>query len=131
MLELAARHGDPNPVRLKTIADAHDIPERFLVQILLQLKTSGLITSTRGASGGYQLMREPSQISLADIIGIVDFAENDETRPAEPPGLSPAKTAIRELFNVAFAAQQQVMENISLAELMLRANETDAMTYSI
>ena len=62
-LELAARYGDPKPVRLTDITEKHDIPPRFLVQILLQLKGAGLIASTRGASGGYQLARAPEKIS--------------------------------------------------------------------
>ena len=72
MLELAARRSDPNPVRLKAIADMHGIPKRFLVQILLQLKTAGLVASVRGASGGYQLARTPESISLASIINAID-----------------------------------------------------------
>src|SRR3954452_14365815 len=55
MLELAANYGDSQPVRVKSIADHHGIPQRFLVQILLQLKGAGYVTSTRGAAGGYQL----------------------------------------------------------------------------
>ena len=66
MLELAANYGEPQPVRIKAIADAQGIPQRFLVQILLQLKTAGLVASVRGASGGYQLARPPETISLAD-----------------------------------------------------------------
>src|SRR5690348_16860200 len=72
MLALAASYGEPQPVTVKAIADAHGIPQRFLVQILLQLKGNGLVTSTRGALGGYQLARPPEQIGLADIIGVID-----------------------------------------------------------
>src|SRR5881398_1674979 len=72
MLELAANYQEPQPVRIKAIADAQDIPQRFLVQILLQLKTAGLVASVRGASGGYQLARPPERISLAAIINAID-----------------------------------------------------------
>ena len=47
MIELATSHGEPQPVRIKTIADNHGIPQRFLVQILLQLKGAGLVVSVR------------------------------------------------------------------------------------
>ena len=50
MLELSARHNDPKPARLADIAEKHGIPQRFLVQILLDLKRAGLIASTRGAA---------------------------------------------------------------------------------
>src|SRR5262249_35695574 len=72
MLELAANHGKPQPLRIKTIADYQGIPQRFLVQILLQLKTAGLVVSVRGAAGGYQLARSPESISLADVINAID-----------------------------------------------------------
>src|SRR5437764_2395382 len=72
MIELAANYAEPQPVRIKAIADAQDIPQRFLVQILLQLKTAGLVASVRGAAGGYQLARAPDSISLADVIAAID-----------------------------------------------------------
>src|ERR1700675_868424 len=72
MLELAASHAHAQPVRIKAIADAQGVPQRFLVQILLQLKTAGLVASVRGASGGYQLTRPPEQISLAEVINAID-----------------------------------------------------------
>src|SRR6187401_3716277 len=68
VLELAARHGSGEPVRIREIADAHGIPSRFLVQILLQLKGAGLVQSTRGATGGYALAKPPEAISLADVM---------------------------------------------------------------
>src|SRR5438105_2640825 len=72
MLELAANYGDPQPMRIRSIADSQGISARFLVQILLQLKTAGLVASIRGASGGYQLARSPQAISLASIINAID-----------------------------------------------------------
>src|SRR3984885_11380640 len=72
MLELAASYDDPQPVRIKSIADAQGISARFLVQILLQLKTAGLVASVRGAAGGYQLARAPEAITLASIITAID-----------------------------------------------------------
>src|SRR5438105_12412926 len=98
MLELAARHGDPQPVRLKAIADAHGIPQRFLVQILLQLKTAGLVASVRGAAGGYQLARAPDRISLADIINAVTDRGPDAR--SDPVALSPsgAVRAVRSVW---------------------------------
>ena len=51
VLELARAYDSGEPVRIRTIADEHGIPSRFLVQILLQLKGAGLAASTRGARG--------------------------------------------------------------------------------
>ena len=60
------------PVRVNWIAEQHGIPARFLVQILLQLKSSGIVASTRGAAGGYQLVRDPSQITLAEVMDVME-----------------------------------------------------------
>ena len=57
MLELAIHHPDPSPVSLKAIYATHGISQRFLVQIFLQLRAAGLVSSTRGAAGGYHLTR--------------------------------------------------------------------------
>src|SRR5262249_20895060 len=89
MLELAANFAEPQPVRVKAIADAHGIPLRFLVQILLQLKTAGLVASVRGAAGGYQLARRPADITLADIIGAIDPEQTARPTGQGPP--SPAR----------------------------------------
>ena len=60
MMELAAHYGSGTPVQIGVIAERHGIPSRFLVQILLQFKGAGLVSSTRGASGGYQLIKHPA-----------------------------------------------------------------------
>ena len=55
---------ESSPVQIREISEAYAIPERYLVQILLQLKGAGLVASTRGAAGGYRLARQASAISL-------------------------------------------------------------------
>lgn len=77
MLELAAQYGTGEPVRIRAIADEHGIPSRFLVQILLQLKGAGFVASTRGAAGGYQLVRPPNEISLGEVMSVIEGQEND------------------------------------------------------
>src|SRR5215475_4460834 len=75
VLELARAYDSGEPVRIRTIADEHDIPSRFLVQILLQLKGAGIAASTRGAAGGYQLVRPPDEITLDEVMTVVDGKE--------------------------------------------------------
>jgi Rrf2 family protein len=82
MLELAARYGTREPVRIRTIAEEHGIPSRFLVQILLQLKGAGFVASTRGASGGYQLVKPPEEISLGEVMAVIEGQESEVTGTA-------------------------------------------------
>lgn len=68
VLELALHYDAEKPLRVREIAESHGIPSRFLVQILLQLKSAGIVISERGATGGYRLARDPDQLSLADVM---------------------------------------------------------------
>jgi Rrf2 family protein len=54
------------------IAEADDIPQRYLEQILSSLRQSGLVESTRGAKGGYSLKRPASEITIADLVQSVE-----------------------------------------------------------
>ncbi len=129
VLELAARHGG-EPVRIGAIAERHGIPKRFLVQILLQLKGAGLVASTRGASGGYQLLKPPEEISLAEVMQVIEG-------PAEEAGKSSAAGATsvtRALWNTWNAASQQQWELLSgttFADLLENIDEQSENMYYI
>jgi Rrf2 family protein len=129
MLELATNYAEPQPVRVKAIADAHDIPLRFLVQILLQLKTASLVASVRGAAGGYQLARSPSEITLADIIGAIDAEQPG--RPAGHGAASAARRAIHSVWHEIQTEEHRILEQLTLAELVRRTQESNAVTYQI
>jgi len=128
-LALAANHGEAQPLTVKAIADEHGIPPRFLVQILLQLKGNGLVRSTRGALGGYQLARPPEQISLADVIGVIDPPA--QFRPENGTGRSTALHALRAVWKEIQAEEQRLLEDCSLAELVQRIGKASEPTYQI
>ena len=71
MLELGLRYGK-GPVFLKDIARSEDISEKYLSQIIIPLRTAGLVDSFRGSKGGYILARPPAAITLKDIVGAVE-----------------------------------------------------------
>jgi Rrf2 family protein len=129
MLELAANYQDRRPIHLKTIAAAHGIPPRFLIHILLQLKGAGMVLSVRGAAGGYQLARQPAGISLADVIDAVDCS------PAQPAPLasprSAALQAVRSVWKEIDAEERRILEELTLAELLRRAEDSGALSYQI
>src|SRR5579884_1878711 len=71
VLELASSAGDrPRPV--EELAQAQEIPVSFLKNILVQLRSAGVVRSRRGPDGGYQLARPADQLSLADVIRAVE-----------------------------------------------------------
>ena len=69
-IELAAAGGDP--IKGEAIADAQDIPLKFLENILGELKHTGIVASRRGAQGGYWLAKPAEEVSLADIVRAVE-----------------------------------------------------------
>ena len=90
MLELASQYGSGEPVRIRKIAERHDVPPRFLVQILLQLKGAGLVASVRGAAGGYHLIKPPHEVSLGQVMEVIEGNNDDNgqttaPRPTRPP----------------------------------------------
>jgi Rrf2 family transcriptional regulator, cysteine metabolism repressor len=73
LIHLAERYRD-GLCRIEDIASEKKIPKKFLEQILLSLKYSGYVRSHRGPAGGYELAKRPDQISLAEIIRLMDGA---------------------------------------------------------
>ena len=67
-----AMHADGTPTSVRDIADRTALPQPYLEQILLAVKGAGLVRSKRGVGGGYVLARDPSQITLAQIVSAVD-----------------------------------------------------------
>lgn len=131
MLELAAQYGSSEPVRIRKIAERHDVPPRFLVQILLQLKGAGLVASVRGAAGGYHLIKPPQEISLGQVMEVIEGAndENGPTSSASPD--SPAVKVLMTAWKEINEMQRQMLQQISLADLLERAKEQDDPMYHI
>src|SRR4051794_2396635 len=131
MLELAASYNDPQPVRIKAIAEAQGISPRFLVQILLQLKTAGLVASVRGAAGGYQLARPPESITLASIINAMDDRSLAPRSALNPQSRTPAVEVLLGVWQEVQNQEQRFLERLTLAELLRRSQENNGLAYQI
>ena len=62
------RHAGTGPASLAEIAAEEDLPRAYLEQLVVSLREAGLVTSTRGAHGGYELARSPERISMAEVL---------------------------------------------------------------
>jgi len=85
LADLARLHGSGELAQIEQLAEAEAVPPNFLAQILGSLRDGGLVTSKRGIQGGYALARAPEQITLYDIMKVVDgelieFSGNFEGR---------------------------------------------------
>lgn len=78
MLDLAG-HSEGGLVLLRDVSQRTEISEGYLVQLLMPLRAAGLVRTARGAHGGFALGRHPSEITISDIITVVEGS----TAPAE------------------------------------------------
>jgi Rrf2 family transcriptional regulator, cysteine metabolism repressor len=83
MYELALRFGG-EPVFLKDIARTHGISEKYLSKLVIPLRGVGLITSFRGAHGGYTLSRNPRTITLREIVQALEGDISATGSPRKP-----------------------------------------------
>lgn len=120
ILELA-RHYQKEPVTTREIAARNNLPEKFLEQVLSQLKQAGYIRSVRGARGGYQLNRPPERITMGEIIRLVDgpigpiaCVEDSFHVPCEDERVC----ALRQVFGRAREAMLDVVDNVNFADLI-------------
>jgi len=71
MLDLAAKYGH-GPVMVKDIAVRQELSEKYLEQILSELRKAGMVISVQGKNGGFQLARAPEKITLLDILKVLE-----------------------------------------------------------
>lgn len=116
MLHLAILDSD-DPVSCNKLAKKGKMPERFLLQVLRNLVTHGLLHSTRGVEGGYYLARPAKQITLLDV-----FEAFDQTLV---PSIAPLKglpVTTRQVLNNALesgaSAAERELARVSLADLV-------------
>ncbi|MEV8595966.1 Rrf2 family transcriptional regulator [Streptomyces sp. NPDC052012] len=116
-LELAASREDA-PVKAEAIAEAQDIPHKFLEGILNDMRRGGLVLSQRGGNGGYRLARPAASISIADVIRVVD-GPLVSVRGVRPPDLSytgPAQSLLP-LWIALRSNVREILEGVSLADV--------------
>ena len=67
-----AHHRPQSLIQISTVAQRTNIPEKFLEQILLALRNGGVLKSKRGVEGGYSLAKPPDDITLGEVIRLLD-----------------------------------------------------------
>jgi Rrf2 family transcriptional regulator, cysteine metabolism repressor len=101
-----ARDFNKGPLQLNFISEKYEISEKYLSQIVIQLRHNGLINSTRGSSGGYYLSKNPDTISIKDIVEclegsleVVDLSEDSEKVPSIKEIWSDLNQSIKDTLN--------------------------------
>jgi len=120
MVELALQYGD-GPVSIKEIAEKQNFSDSYMEQLFSTLKNAGLVKSIRGARGGYILAREPSDITVGQIIraleGPIELAECIDGGGKQICSKSP-ECVTRGLWKDISDSISNIIDNRSLQDLL-------------
>lgn len=114
----------PEPLTIEQIAKRSGAPKRFLEHILLEIRNAGIIGSTRGRAGGYQLLRAPEAISVSDLLRMIDgpmapLACLSRYAYQRCDDCTDEKTCrIRRVFAEVFYSYLVLIESLTLADVM-------------
>jgi Rrf2 family protein len=116
-VELAAADGD-RPVKGETIATNQGIPQKFLENILSDMRQSGLVKSQRGVDGGYRLAKPADAVTVADVIRAVEgplaSVRGEAPEDVEYDG---AAVRLQDVWIAVRASLRSVLEGVTLADL--------------
>lgn len=124
MLDLCLQPGY-GPTSVRAIAQRQDLPPPYLEKLLIELRRAGLVESVRGAQGGYQLARSPSQISLGEILEAV--GETIDPLPRHTPDTEqPGDWVTFTLWHRLHQKLKEALYSISLEDLYYDARSRQA-----
>ncbi len=123
MTQLAKRYERGLVSCIDQVAEAEEIPAKYLAQILSDLRLGGLVESRRGKQGGYLLSKEPKEISLLDIVSVVEGDWSGDSARVGGDSGEAVEAAWKELWRQF----EQGAESMSLADLAV--HEPKAMYY--
>lgn len=132
LLELGTRYGQ-GPVSARAIAKAQNIPARFCEQVLNELKVGGLLKSQRGASGGAWLARDPSTITVDEVVNLVEGPVVTQAclDPFDEAARAQAHSAVQELWLDLQITIRERLSRVTLADLIRRQDELDRSSYLV
>ena len=116
-LELATAK-DAGPLKGEAIAEAQQIPLKFLENILIELRHAGIVRSQRGPEGGYWLDRPPGEIKVGDVIRAVEGPlASVRGEPAEDLHYAGSAEGLQDVWVALRASLRSVLDKVSLAEV--------------
>ncbi len=125
LMELTNHPDSTRPLTINEIADRQAIPERYLEHIFTMLRRGGVVQSQRGAKGGYVLIRDPWQITVLEIIALIEgntHERSGRTRKEQigQDSVSIERELVREVWQQADSSSQEVLRRYTLQDLCQR-----------
>jgi len=136
MFDLALHYGD-GPIPLKNVAERQGISEPYLEQLISVLRKAGLVKSVRGAQGGYMLNAEPGQITVGDILKVLEgpVAPTECVTEDEPVECAKADYCVtRIIWEKVRDSINEVIDSITLQDMLedyKKINANNAYMYYI
>jgi Rrf2 family protein len=125
MLELASHYGE-GPIELKEIAKRENISLKYLEQVIIPLRTAGLIKSVRGSKGGYSLAKHPSEICLNDLVEILEGPLNLIECLNNPKVCQRVPSCVtRDIWREVSEAISGIFHSITLEDMVNRRREKE------
>ncbi len=122
-----ARRASEGPVTGRDIAESERLPGDYVEQILLRLRRANIVSSTRGARGGYALSRTPDQISIRDVIEASEMTTFDlhcVSHPVEEERCSSSHNcSIRPVWMLLQRKIDDVLAGVHLSDLLAEESE--------
>lgn len=121
-----ALHALEAPVQSAQIAERQNIPKPYLDQLLLFLKKAGLVESSRGRQGGYQLARSASHINLLQVVRALEGSiDSNDVFMREGSNLDPTRKILRDLWSEIFEHASEVLRATTVEEVCERRKKLD------
>jgi Rrf2 family transcriptional regulator, cysteine metabolism repressor len=131
-IEIAKTYGSSTPAKRKDIASSQDISDSYLENILIVLKNNRIVETTRGANGGYVLCREPSQITVFEIVTALEGPLDLVDCVGKPASCKKSPScATHSLWKEIAANLQSMLEKLSLKDMLDREQSFEEHSYSI
>ena len=120
MLELAMNY-DKGFTQLRDIAERQNISMKYLEQIILPLKKAGYVTSTRGARGGHSLARNPREVSVGEVVALLETGGRVINCSDDPDVCDRSDTCVmRMLWKEAVDAMYERLNSVTFQDLVDR-----------
>ncbi len=121
-----AMHSLEAPVQSAQIAERQNIPKQYLDQLLLYLKKAGLVESSRGRQGGYQLARSASHINLLQVVRALEGSiDSNDVFMREGSNQDPTRKILRDLWSEIFEHASEVLRTTTVEEVCERRKKLD------
>ncbi len=118
-----AKRANEGPVAGRELAQREHLPADYVEQILLRLRRAGIVTSTRGAKGGYALARPAADITLRDVIAAAELETFDlhcVSHPVDETRCSDAQNcSIRPVWVMLQGKINDVLDSVVLSDLLV------------